>query len=299
MKIVELVVSDHEDGERLDRLIVRRVPGMGRKLASELFACGAVRVGRRLAKKGERARSGDRITVELPAPDGAEPEPALPLELRLERADLVVVNKPAGQPTAAIRGSTRGTLAGALLARYPEMAQIGSAREPGLVHRLDTQTSGLVIAARTAGAFDSLRRQLAAGGIDKRYLAVVESAGLPGEGVVDLPIAPHARDARRVVAREGVRGGRPAITEWRTLRRREPWALIEARASPARRHQVRAHLAAIEHPIANDVLYGGRAVQELGARHALHASYVACAGDATLRGFAIEEPLPADLADLF
>jgi 23S rRNA pseudouridine1911/1915/1917 synthase len=255
-----------------------------------------VRVAGRIAKKGERARAGDRISIELAASDAAEPEPDVPLELRLERADLVVVNKPAGQPTAAVRGSTQGTLAGALVARYPEMARIGSAREPGLVHRLDTQTSGLVVAARTAEAFEALRRQLAAGAIDKRYLAIVESAGLPGEGVIDLPIAP--RDARRVVAREGMRGSRPALTEWRTLRRREPWALIEARASPARRHQVRAHLAAIGHPIANDVLYGGRAVQALGARHALHASYVACAGDATLAGFAIEEPLPADLAGL-
>jgi 23S rRNA pseudouridine1911/1915/1917 synthase len=156
------------------------------------------------------------------------------------------------------------------------------------------------VAARTPPAFTALRAALSAGALEKRYLSIVESAGLPGSGLVDFPIFHHARDARRVTTdpREGRPGARAAVTEWHVVRRSGPFALVELCASPARRHQVRAHLATIGHPIVNDALYGGQPVAALGARHALHASYVAWAGDGTLAGFAVEEALPPDLLAL-
>jgi 23S rRNA pseudouridine1911/1915/1917 synthase len=260
-----------------------------------------MRVAGRPAKKSQLARIGDAIEVELDPPPRVLADPALPLDVRLETDQLVIVNKPAGQPSVPVPGSESGTLASALLGRYPEMAAIGyRAREPGLVHRLDTGTSGLLIAARTAQAFERLVALLRAGRLKKRYLAVVESAALPGSGVIDFELMPHPRDSRRmqVARRAGERTARSAETRWETRQRTPDFALVEVEVERALRHQIRAHLAAIGHPIVGDTLYGGRAVASLAARHALHASYIAWEGDATLPRFEIEEPLPAEMAAL-
>lgn len=298
---LELEVRADEANQRLDKWLVQRVPELGRRKAAELFREGRVRVAGRIAKKSELCQSGQRVQVELRAPTLALPDPSLPLDVRLETKDVVVVNKPAGQPSVPVPGSESGTLASALLARYPELSGVGySPREPGLLHRLDTGTSGLLLAARSEAVFQLLRRALRAGQLEKRYLAVVESAGLPGSGVIDFELAPDARDARRmrVARRPGERGARPALTEWRTLERGERFALVEIHVGAARRHQIRVHLAAIGHPIAGDALYGGTPAPGLEARHALHASYLAWKGDARLPAFSVEAPLPSELGAL-
>jgi 23S rRNA pseudouridine1911/1915/1917 synthase len=288
-------VGDDEHGERLDRLVARHVESGRRKIA-ELFRRGAVRVRGRTAKKGELAKSGDEITVRL-APL-ILPEPDLPLDVRLETPHVVVVDKPAGQPTAPARDGDPGTLAGALLGRYPEMAGVGyRSREPGLLHRLDTGTSGLVVAARSKSAFTALRRGLGEGRIEKHYLAIVLAAGLPKSGMIAARIEPDPHDRRRVIVTgEPREGAAPRITHYRALRVEGPWALVEVLARHAYRHQVRVHLASLGYPIAGDSLYGGPKAPLAEGRHALHASYVAWAGDADVPAFAVDCPLPADFA---
>lgn len=301
-KRLELVVSEAEAGVRLDKVVLRHAEGIGRRLATRLFRQGAVRADGKRVRAGAIARAGQTITVELPGERAIEPEPAASLGVLLERADLVAVDKPAGIPTAPLRPGEVGSLAGALLGRYPEMAGIGHrAREPGLVHRLDTGTSGIVLAARTKPAFEHLTRALVLGALDKRYLAVVPSAGLPGEGEIDEPLAPVGRGRRRVgVVRPGRSEARPAVTQWSKRSVAGAWALVEVRVHSAYRHQVRAHLAHIGHPIAGDLLYGGSRVDTLSeGRHALHASYVAWTGDEVIEGFAVDSPLPLDLAAFF
>jgi 23S rRNA pseudouridine1911/1915/1917 synthase len=301
-KTLTFTVPAGEAGTRLDKLVVARAE-IGRRRASELFADGRVLVGDRPAVKGEAARAGDSVTVLLDVDDRPKPEPDAPLVVRLETSELVVCAKPAGQPSAPLRGEP-GTLAGALLGRYPEMAGVGhSPREPGLLHRLDTQTSGLVLAARSAAAFERLHAALGSGQMTKRYLAIVAAAELGDSGVIDAPIAPDRKNPRRVrVGESGERSGknraRPALTRYRVARRVGPWALLELDVSRALRHQIRAHLAFIGHPIAGDQVYGGPAAAELGLRHALHASYIAWAGDDVIGPFAVEEPLPDDMASL-
>ncbi len=272
--------------------------------AAELFSDGKVSVGGRRALKGESANSGDEIGVELDIDDQPKPEPDAPLTVRFESPHLVVVMKPAGQPSAPLRGEP-GTLAGPLLARYPEMAEVGhSPREPGILHRLDTQTSGLVIAARTAEGFRRLQRALSEGRMTKRYLAIVEEAELSDKGTIEAPLAPDRKNPKRVLTgdlalgRRGKSGARDATTRYRVKSRSGKWALLELEVSRAYRHQIRAHLAFIGHPIAGDAVYGGPVAPELGERHALHASYVAWAGDETVVGFAVEEPLPAEMGSL-
>ncbi len=315
---MRIPITEADAGARLDKILVQKVPGLGRAGAKRLFAEGRVRVvagglGRK-ASKGDVATPGDAIELDLEETaqgSAAVPDPDAPLTVLLETAQVVVVEKPAGQPTAPLDPGERGTLANALLARYPEMAGIGfSPREPGLCHRLDTGTSGLVLAARTVDAFNTLTKALKEGRLDKRYLVICAAADLPESGIIDIPLAPHPKDRRRVYActheRDVARlAPRPASTRYQKLREHGPWALVEVKAAKAARHQIRAHFAAIEHPLAGDALYGGPplpvgdgAAAGEGSRHALHAHKIMWRGDATVPAFAIESPLPADLAGL-
>lgn len=282
---------------RVDQLVARAL-GVSRRTAAALCAAGSVRSRGRAVGKGERADAFDELSVVLPETEDVVPEPELPLPVRLERPDLVVVSKPAGMPTVPIAPGERGTLAAALLARYPEIADIGHRqREPGVIHRLDTLTSGLVIAARTRESFERLTRALRSGTIEKRYLAVV-SAGLPATGVITLPLAPDPKSRHRVRVAEGRTGyQREAETRYRVLREGSGYALVELEAHRAFRHQVRAHLSAIGHPIVGDRVYGGPVDARLAERHALHASYAAWAGDAT-RSFAVTDPVPLEFLAL-
>jgi 23S rRNA pseudouridine1911/1915/1917 synthase len=300
------VVEGPQAGQRLDKLLVGFVPGLGRKGARRLFEEGRVRINGKRPNKGDVAKQGDQVTIVLPdvaGPD-AVAEAEASLVLRLQTPDLVVVEKPAGQPTAPIRDGETGTLANALVGRYPEMAGIGhSPREPGLVHRLDTDTSGLVLAARTAAAFDELSQGLKLGKIEKAYLLVCQAEGLGSAGEISIPIAHHPKDKKRMypclhprdVARYRPRN---ATTSFRVVRVAGEWALVEARATSAIRHQIRVHMAAIEHPLAGDTLYDGPPVSAL-TRHALHASLIAWGGTPTLPAFEVKSTLPGDLVAAF
>jgi 23S rRNA pseudouridine1911/1915/1917 synthase len=300
------VVEPPQAGQRLDKLVVSFVPGLGRKGARRLFEEGRIRINGKRPNKGDVARQGDQVTIALPDTAGpdAVAEPDAKLEVRLETADLVVVEKPAGQPTAPIRDGETGTLANALVGHYPEMAGIGhSPREPGLVHRLDTDTSGLVLAARTAPAFEALSQALKQGKIEKEYLLVCHAEGLGSAGEIAIPIAHHPKDKKRMYAclhpRDVARyRPRDATTSFRVLETSRDFALVEARASAAIRHQIRVHMAAIEHPLAGDALYDGPQVPGL-ARHALHASRIVFAGAPALAAFDVRSPLPADIASVF
>jgi 23S rRNA pseudouridine1911/1915/1917 synthase len=295
------VVTLSEAGERLDKLVARHLH-LGRRSVGQLFARGAVRLQGRPAAKGMVVRTGQEIFVSFSPDEGPAPEPDAPLCIRLQTESVVVVDKPAGQPAAALRSGERGTLAGALLGHYPEMARIGySVREPGLLHRLDTRTSGLLVAARTVQAFGILREALARGALEKRYLAVIPTGDLPGSGEISTWLGPEHRGGARVAvtaSSSGLRGARHATTRWHVLLVAREWQLVEVLAPRAYRHQVRAHLAALGFPIAGDVQYGGFAVEQLGSRHALHASYVAWAGDATLPSFAVSSTLPREMERL-
>ncbi len=282
----ELEATDEDAGARLDVVLCKRLPGVSRAVARALVAEGAVRVDGRAVRKSYVVRSGDRISIDrLPVPRdfAAASDPHLQLVVKRETAEYVVVEKPSGVPSHPLRAGELGTVAGALVARYPEMRDVGySRREPGIVHRLDTDTSGLMLAARTEESFDWLRRALRAGHIEKRYLArCVGKVAAPQ--VIDMPIAADPRDRRRVRVcrdpREAKRlDARPARTE---ILRSAPAAfgsLVELRANHARRHQIRAHLAAIGHPLLGDVLYGGPAEGSPG-HHLLHASAIGVGGE--------------------
>lgn len=278
---VELEVDEDDAGHRLDVFLARRLSGLSRARAKRMVEGGGVLVDGRRVRKSYIVVRGDRIALENPLPAGdfhAQPDPDLSLEIAYETDRYVLVEKPAGVPSHPLEEGELGTLAGALVARYPEMRGVGySKREPGLLHRLDTHTSGLMLAARNQAAFHELREQLRSGEIEKRYLARCE-------GVVDAPmvietaIANDPRNPRKVRActdpREIKRlGAQAARTEIISCVPAAFGSLIELRANNARRHQIRVHLASIGHPLLGDTLYGGPALAE-PPHHLLHASAI-------------------------
>ncbi len=303
-----LTVPEDLDGARLDKAIAQLLPGLSRSRVKRAIEAKAIRVNGRALPKGAIVAKGDVIRLdptfaaeEKDAPAVATPD--APLVVLFESPTVIVADKPAGMPTAPLRGGEIGTLANALVGHFPELAGVGhSPREPGLVHRLDTETSGVVVAARTVAAFDAIRVALRGARLEKRYLLVCSGEGLPDEGTIEFPIANHPKDQRRVYAcihpRDVMRyEPRPATTRYSVKRRGARWALVEVDISRALRHQIRVHFASIEHPLAGDVLYGGIAIHALG-RHALHASRVAFAGDEVVGAFDVSSPLPPELAAL-
>ncbi|MFZ5892431.1 MAG: RluA family pseudouridine synthase [Myxococcota bacterium] len=294
----ELTITPEIAGARVERIVMETLD-CTRSEARALCANGHVRLNGRRATKGDRTQAGDHIEISAPE-TWVVAEPEQPLDVRLERPDLVVVSKLAGIPTVPLAPGERGTLANALVARYPEMTSFGYAeREPGLVHRLDTQTSGLLVAARNPESFDALVTALQNGSLQKRYLAVVSAHDLPDSGSIEASLEPDPQHKGRVaIARADARYHRFCVTHYRVVTRGPRFALLELDASPAFRHQIRAHLASIGHPIAGDPLYGGEATPLLGTRHALHASSLSYAGDALVPAFAVDDPAPPDFAAL-
>jgi 23S rRNA pseudouridine1911/1915/1917 synthase len=277
MSAVELEMGEGDAGQRVDVVLARRIPELSRARAKALIEEGGVRVGGRRVKKSYTVSAGDWVTLEsLPgaADFYAAPDPDLALEVLVENEGYVIVDKPSGVPSHPLTEDELGTVAGALVARYPEMRDVGySKREPGILHRLDKDTSGVMLAARDQETFDGLRKQLQAGEIEKRYLARCQGI-VPAPIIIDTPIANDPRDRRKVRACTDPREikrlrAQPARTEVLTSTPAPHGSLVEVRANNARRHQIRAHLASIGHPLLGDPLYGGPRLEQQG--HLLHA----------------------------
>ncbi len=304
-----LTVTDAHVGKRLDRYLVDALPELSRARARALLGEGHGRVNGRRMRKGDVVSAGDTVVIQgaLPPQDFSPlPDPEVRFEVRHEDPAVLVVDKPAGVPTHPLRPDELGTLANGLVARYPETRDVGyRKREPGVLHRLDTDTSGLVVVARNAAAFDALRDSMRAGKVTKRYLALVEGR-IAAEGSIDIPLVPHRKDPKRVEAvtehvrlRAGTKT-HPALTRYRPVRPLGDFTLVEVELESAFRHQVRVHLAAIGHPLVGDTLYRGpRLPDDLGVkleRHFLHASEVVFVHPVTGAETRVTSPLPEDLA---
>lgn len=280
-------------GRRLD-VVVGEVLGLSRARVKSLFENGAVRVDGRRPSKGDRATGGSRVEVELTEDAPAlVPQPSSSLPLLYEDAWLVALDKPAGMPSHPLKPGETGTAANALVARFPEVAEASEdVREGGLVHRLDIETSGVLLAARDRQTWTAVRRLFGERAVDKRYWALV-AGPVADEGAIELPLR-HKGEARVEPALDGGEPGREALSQFRVLRRAGELAVVEVRILTGVLHQVRAHLAAIGAPVVGDALYGGRPLPGL-TRFFLHARALRLVHPRTQAALRIESPLAPEL----
>jgi 23S rRNA pseudouridine1911/1915/1917 synthase len=257
----EVVDAEHA-GVRLDQWLAGRLGELSRMRVKGLIAAGRVVVGGRVVKAAHRVLAGERVAVSIPPPprDGLAAE-TIALSVVFEDAHVLVVDKPAGMVTHPGAGRPTGTLAAAALARAPEMAGVGSPRRPGIVHRLDKGTSGLIVLAKTQAAYDGLTAQLARRAVTRRYLCLAQGAVPRSSGVVDAAIGRDPRSrVRMAVLQEGK--GKRAVTRFRVLERFGTGAsavsFLECRLETGRTHQIRVHLASLGHPLLGDDTYRGR-----------------------------------------
>ena len=303
--MIEEQIPDALDGERVDR-VVSMLADVSRREALELLAQGRVRLDGDVPEKGSvRVRTGSVLEVDpLPPAPGLAPDPAVEVEVVHEDDAVLVLDKRAEQVVHPGAGSASGTLVQGLLARYPELTRVGDPDRPGIVHRLDKGTSGLLVVARTEQAYDSLVDQLSRRQVLRRYLALVWGRVDNAEGVVDAPIGRSNRDPTRMAV---VADGRPARTRYQVEQRyRDPEVtLVSCRLETGRTHQIRVHLAAIGRPVVGDDRYGpgGRGL-ELGGRPRyldrlfLHAETLGFEHPATGTWLELRSELPAELDDV-
>ncbi|MGD9763377.1 MAG: RluA family pseudouridine synthase [Candidatus Binatia bacterium] len=289
-------IGPDDAGERLDRFLAARGVLGTRSQVHRLIAAGAVRVGDRAVKPGTVLRSGDEITVYRPAPSPVETQPEpIPLDVLYEDSWLLAINKPPGLVVHPAPGHRQGTLVSALLYRWPEP---GAGLDParlGIVHRLDKDTSGVMLIARTAAALADLGRQFRAREVHKQYLALVCGAPRAHGGLIDRPIARHPIHRQRMAVRAC---GRAARTRYEVVERFRGITLVRAYPETGRTHQIRLHLAAQGHPVLGDRLYGHARPGDAGliSRQALHAEAIAFRHPVTGDELRLEAPLAADFA---
>jgi 23S rRNA pseudouridine1911/1915/1917 synthase len=301
------IVGADGAGVRLDIWLAGRLTELSRMRVKGLIEAARVVVGGRAVKAGHRLRRGERVEVWIPAPpgEGLAPEP-ISLDVVFEDEHVLVVNKPAGMVTHPGAGRMTGTLAAAALGHAPEMVGVGSPRRPGIVHRLDKGTSGLIVLAKTPRAYAELTAQLARRTVSRRYLCLVQGAMRRPEGVIDAAIGRDPRSrVRMAVVKEG--RGKRAVTRFRVLERFGSGpagvSFLECRLETGRTHQIRVHLASLGHPLLGDESYRGRrsaptgdaalteAIRGLGGV-ALHAAGLAFTHPVTGEPSSFSCPLP-------
>jgi len=290
MRTLELTAD--RSGERLDTFVARRCPELSRSHARRLIDDGLVSVNGHQGKPSERVSAGAGVTVTIPPPVKIDLAPeAIPLTIIYQDADLIVLDKPPGLTVHPAPGHPSGTLVNALLAACPDLRGIAGTLRPGIVHRLDKDTSGLMVVAKNDRAHLALQRQLKEREVHKTYLALVHGVPKPRDGVIEAPIGRHPKNRKKMAV---VAGGRDAVTKYRLREELDGgrYSLLEVQPVSGRTHQIRVHMSALGHPLVGDATYGRRS--HLIARQALHASKLAFAMPVGGRQIEFESPLPPD-----
>lgn len=254
---IRLRASEESKNQRLDAFLASSLDGLTRSQATRLIESGEVAVNGRAVSKSYKLAGGEDIAVTLPEPEPVEAVPQdIPLDVVYEDADVIVVNKPSGMVVHPAPGHPDGTLVNALLYHCAgTLSGIGGALRPGIVHRIDRDTSGLIIAAKNDAAHQYLSAQLADHTLARTYECIVVGALREDRGTVDAPIARHPTDRKRMAV---VAGGREAVTHWEVIARYPGYTHVRCRLETGRTHQIRVHMAYIGHPILGDTVYGAK-----------------------------------------
>lgn len=288
-----LTASGADRGKRLDALLHERLPEFSRARIQQWIKAGMVLVNERAEKPSYAVRGEEKIDLEPaePPPLKAVPE-AIPLTVLYEDDTCVVIDKPAGMVVHAGAGVHAGTVVNALLHRFANLSRIGGELRPGIVHRLDRFTSGVLLVAKTDAAHRDLALQFSSRRVEKIYLALVEGQ-MTGSGRIDKPITRDPKNRARMTARLG--SGRTAFTEWEAVEQFAGFTLLRIRLGTGRTHQIRAHMAALGHPVAGDRLYGAK--PSPWRRYFLHAHRLTFRSPATQDLMTVESPLADELRE--
>ncbi|MCM8774769.1 MAG: RluA family pseudouridine synthase [Candidatus Omnitrophica bacterium] len=296
MSVQEIIVEEKDRGIRLDLFLARMLSqGFSRSQVQKLIHEGAVRVGGREVLSHYRVKAGDRITMEsgTNAPEETRAED-IPIDIIYEDADLIVVNKPAGMVVHPAHGNPYHTLVNALLFHVQELSKLGSPVRPGIVHRLDKDTSGLLVVAKNEQSHADLSRQFKNHTIERAYQAVVYGVVQHDEGLCEEPVGRAFLNRKKVVVKPS--GGKSATTYFRVLRRFRKATLLEVRPKTGRTHQIRVHMKHLGHPVLGDALYG--IPSQTIDRQALHAFSLGLCHPRTRQKCYWECPLPDDMKKL-
>jgi len=308
IQTIDVRLAPAHAGWRLDRALADAVPILSRERLKALIRSGAVETeGKALRDPAVKVRGEEALRIAVPeaAPAHSEPQ-EIPLEIVFEDEHLLVVDKPAGLVVHPAAGNVDGTLVNALLYHCRgSLSGIGGVARPGIVHRIDKDTSGLLVVAKTDVAHEGLAKQFAAHTIERRYLAIVKGIPKAAQGTVDAPLGRSATNRKKIAIVEGKRGKR-AVTHWRRLGVLADAALVECRLETGRTHQVRVHMASIGHPLLGDPVYGrsgkthGKLLSKLGfQRQALHAAGLGFTHPVTKNRLSFSSPMPPDMQELF
>lgn len=304
---VSFRVSAPDSAKRLDVFLSQKEKGLSRSQVKRLIEKGNVQIGGKKAKAGMRLKENEVITLTLPQPQPptAQGEP-IPLAILYEDPHLIVVDKPAGMVVHPAAGNFSGTLVNALLHHCPDLRGIGGILRPGIVHRLDKDTSGILVVAKDDVTHRGLSEQFKRHTATRKYIGIV-FGHLADEGRIDAPVGRHPLNRKKMSARS--RKGREARTHWKVLKRYAQFSLVEFRLETGRTHQIRVHLSSIGHPLLGDPLYGGRrglasiappllrqGLQKL-RRQALHAASLGFVHPATEKHLEFSSPIPADMEE--
>ena len=307
IQTIDVRLAQAHAGWRLDRALADAVPTLSRERLKALIRSGAVESrGSAVRDPALKVKGGEALRLVVPEPRPAHNEPQdIPLSILFEDEHLLVVDKPAGLVVHPAAGNLDGTLVNALLHHCAgHLSGIGGVARPGIVHRIDKDTSGLLVVAKTDVAHEGLARQFAAHSIDRRYLAIVGGVPKTGGGTIDAPLARSATNRKKIAIVEGHRGKR-AVTHWKRLEVLNDAALVECCLETGRTHQVRVHMASIGHALLGDPVYGrggklhARVLKELGFdRQALHAAELGFTHPVTKNRLSFSSPMPPDMQEL-
>ncbi len=292
MRQIRLEAEEEAVDERLDKYLGSVLPDQSRSWLQKLIKKGAVRVNGKAVKASCRLEAEDQIEIDLQEPEEL-PIPAedIPLDILYEDADLLIVNKPKGMVVHPAAGHRTGTLVNAVLYHCRgQLSGINGVMRPGIVHRIDRDTTGALVVCKNDRAHVHVAEQLKEHTITRRYVAVVAGVLREDEGTVDAPIGRHPADRKRMAA--GVKNGKRAVTHYRVLRRMKGHTLIECRLETGRTHQIRVHMASIHHPILGDTVYGASKDPYHLEGQALHARVLGLVHPVTGAYIEVEAPVP-------
>ena len=306
VSIIDARIAATAEGWRMDRALAEAVPTLSRERLKVLINAGQVtQDGVAIRDPARKLKGGERFSVSVPAPLPAHNEAQdIPLVIVFEDEHLIVIDKPAGLVVHPAAGNLDGTLVNALLHHCGgSLSGIGGVARPGIVHRIDKDTSGLMVAAKTDRTHEGLAKQFAAHSIDRRYRAIVGGRPLPPAGTVDAPLARSATNRKKVAI---VAGGKRAVTHFRTLTPLREAALVECRLETGRTHQVRVHMASIGHALLGDPVYGRTKQAHKGVletlhfrRQALHAAHLGFIHPISGEALSFDSAMPPDMQELF